>query len=145
MSRRFIRDDCAAPTVYCGKGKLPRKRIVYTGRYPSYYTKKGNSYECLQKGIGAGTAIANGKKLKPSSLQNIKYIGPVYEAKFRKKGVRTLKGLEKKASSLGGKLIKWLESVLIRKNGGVDRRAVNMTLLYLHDKGIDVPSCTRMW
>jgi hypothetical protein len=133
--------DCAIPKVWCGTGKIPSDKSPY-----SKYIRKGTSYECLQQGIGAGIATSLKKKLPADSLQHIHYIGPVYEKKFRTKGITTQKGLTKLMKTKTPQQIeKFLRGVLQRSDGNLDGRAYNAILIFLYIQGvIKLPSCQKL-
>jgi hypothetical protein len=88
---KFNINKCLIPTIYCGKGSY--KSASPSNNY-SKYTKKGSPSECIKKGIGAGIYIEKKKNLTKTSLQNIPYIGPVYEKKFKSHKITTLAKLE---------------------------------------------------
>jgi hypothetical protein len=137
----FSEKNCAIPTVWCGKGAMPRGR-----REDSYYYRSGTSYECSQKGYAAGMYGERKKHLPSSSLQQIKYIGEVYEQNFRKKGVSTLSQLISKCENMSSAQIRqFLEVVLTRKKSTIDQRAYNSVLLYLYRHGIGhLPPCSKI-
>lgn len=129
----FDRKKCIIKTVYCGNGKINKSK----------HSKKGNSYECLRQGVGAGVYSERKKGLSENSLQQIKYVGPVFEANFRKKGIRTKSGLLTKMDSLTAtQKKKLLKSVFTRSNGCVDYRGYNSVLLFLNDSRVkNLPVC----
>ena len=139
----FNPKDCAIPTVYCGNKKtVPKKGVGYIG-----YVRKGTPYECLQKGYGAGYHTEKAKHLKLSSLQHIKYVGDLYESNFRAKKINTLTALINRCKTLSREELKvLLEEVFLKKDGVVDMRAYNSTLLYLYNNGVhdNLPPCTKI-
>lgn len=139
--RSFNPSKCSVPRVWCGKGVKPRRRSN-----ESYYSRKGKNYECLQQGIGAGLNQERRKSVPAASLKNIKYIGEVYEASFRRRNIRTLAQLARYARDNPVRLDDMLRRVLTRKNIDVlDERAYNSVLLFLYNRGIvDLPDCIRM-
>jgi len=78
----FDLSECAIPTVWCGRGNPPKRRAGDD----KYYYKTGDRYECMQKGFGAGMHTERKKNLPENSLQQIKYVGDVYEKKFKGAG-----------------------------------------------------------
>ncbi len=139
----YHRRDCAIPTVWCGDGKRPGKKDV------SYYYRTGTRGECLKKGVGVGMAIERGKSLPKTSLQTIKYVGEKYEAKFiSKHSIQTttqLRTYTKSHTSIQLQVL--LRDVFTRRTKGLDRRAYNSTLMYLHTGGVrkrNLPACERI-
>jgi len=132
----FDRKKCIIKTVYCGNGKLNKDK----------YTKKGSNYECLRQGIGAGVYSERKKDLPENSLQQIKYVGPVFEANFKKKRINNKSGLLRKMDSLTAlEKKKLLTSVFTRSNGCVDYRGYNSVLLFLHDSRVTrLPVCEKI-
>ena len=62
----FEYKKCKIPTTYCGtESKLPKSTNT-----DSYYVRKGQPYECLQKGVGIGIITTELKGL-PVILQDI--------------------------------------------------------------------------
>lgn len=141
MSKSFDASLCAIPTVYCGKNKQSPKKV--TGEN-YYYVRKGTSYECMKKGFGAGMGEERRKNLPSNSLQNIKYIGPVYAQNFASKGIKTIANLIKFAQTKGIK--KLLHQVLKKSNGILDTKAYNSTLLFLYKSGSikNLPRCKKI-
>ena len=140
MARRlFDESKCAIPSLWCGESDtVPTKRDG-----ESYYYRAGSRAECLKKGIGAGTFIERKKDLPSTSIQQIKYVGEVYEKKFQKEGIRDLPQLVKVASGKSAADIETLiKRVVTKKGGGVDERAYNSILLYLYRHGKNnLPEC----
>lgn len=138
----FNPKDCVIPTVYCGnKKKIPKSEKGVT------YARKGTSYECLQKGYGAGYYSEKAKHLKPSSLQRIKYVGDLYELNFKKRKINTTTSLITYSKTLSNEELKlFLGEVFLKKDGVVDMRAYNSTLLYLYNNGVyeNLPPCTKI-
>lgn len=138
----FDPNTCTIPTVYCGtKKNVPKKSTTNNTRY----VRKGTSYECMTKGFGAGAITEKIKKLPLNSLQRIKYVGEIYESNFRKKNINNtdqlifhVKPLKKE------KLATLLKTVFKKKDGVVDKRAYNSTLIFLYTNGvyINLPQCT---
>lgn len=133
--------DCIIPTVWCGNGNIPTKVSE-----DKKYSRIGTRLECMKKGFGAGMYSEKKKLLSPESLQNIKYVGEIFEQNFKKNNIHTLDDLvefaKKKRSS---EIKKVLYKVLEKKNKQFDKRAYNSVLLYLfHHGGKDLPLCRRI-
>jgi len=138
---KFNINKCLIPTIYCGKGSY--KSVSPSNNY-SKYIKKGSPSECIKKGIGAGIYIEKKKNLTKNSLQNIPYIGPVFEKNFKSHKITTLSKLEEyiEDSSIS-KIKKMLTDVCTKSNGQIDPKAYNSVILYLYYKGHrDLPVCT---
>jgi hypothetical protein len=133
---------CSIPTVYCGKGAVPSR----TGDPLVRYTRAGTPYECLQKGIGTGRYSERARTLSATSLQKIKYIGEKHEASFKKAHIATLESLLATASSMTPVGISTLlHSILKRKRGGLDVRAYNSVLVFLHKAQVSsLPGCIQV-
>lgn len=131
--------DCAIPEIWCGKGP-PKKRGS------KWYYKTGSRYDCLKKGFGAGSAKERRKNLPENSLQQIRYVGDVYERRFKQSRVATLDQLIREAQSRSkSNLQTFLKRIFTRRKGGLDKRAYNYTILFLYRHGIGhVPSCIRI-
>lgn len=136
-ARRFNPKLCEIPPeeqIYCGDGK------------PKAGVRKGTAYECLKKGFGAGMHTERRKYLPAGSLQLIKYVGEKYEAKFIAENINNLNQLQAFAE---GRAVAGIRAMLTRvftKAGGagVDTRAYNETLLWLHGHGVgNLPPCVR--
>lgn len=135
MARRFKREDCIIRTAYCGNGAIPRDTLT------KKYSRAGTREECLKKGIGVGSAQERTKNLPANSLQQIMYIGPAYEANFISHRIRNLTQLKTVIARQNNKR-QFIERCCTKKTGGIDQRAVNSVLMYLHDAGVrDLPSC----
>jgi hypothetical protein len=134
-------EKCVIRKLYCGDEKtIPRdtQRVKYS--------RMGSRTECLKKGFGMAVALNNKKSAPPSSLQNINYIGPVYEANFIKKRIKTIQSLVNKAQTMTKPdLLQLLNTACTKKDNRIDHRAVNSIILFLHDNaGIPakkLPSC----
>lgn len=139
----FNPEDCAIPTFYCGdQSDLPaRKRGD-----DKYYTRHGTPRECLSKGFGAGMITERLKTLPESTLQQIKYVGDVYDRRFRENGINTVDGLILYAKGRNPiEIDALLRKVLTKKGGAVDQRALNSVLLFLYKNGVQrIPSCKRL-
>lgn len=130
----FNVSKCVIKTVYCGNGnKYDKKK----------YTKKGTSNECLKKGFGAGANNEKLKHLPKNSLQTIPYVGEKMEKNFIKNNI-------KNTDQLINKLLpksqqdkeKILKKVLVDKLGRINIKAYNSTILFLHNKGMQLlPNC----
>lgn len=141
----FDLEDCAIPTVYCGKGTPPKR----SSKEPlKYYYKIGNRYECMRKGFGSGYNKAKKENLPKGSLQNISYVGEVYEKKFKSNGISNITQLlTKTRGSSKAQNKTFLTKVFMRKKGGLDKRAYNSTIVYLFQNGVDVsklPVCSKI-
>lgn len=118
--------------IWCGDGSKPQD-----------YVRNGSRQECLRKGFGAGMYTERAKYLPKNSLQRIKYVGPKMEANFilysitnTDELIQTLKGWSRPQKENA------LKYILQNENGGLNRKAYNSVLLYLHSKGIlRLPSC----
>lgn len=142
----FKKEDCVIPTVWCGKGAIPKTPPIGGGGVGTKYTRAGSSYECMKKGFGAGYYTERNKHLPQNSLEKIKYVGETYVEKFNDNGIHTLPELLKYAKSVTrGQLQQTLRSILTKKGGIVDERAYNSVLVYLFENGIEnPPACTRL-
>lgn len=139
----FNPEDCAIPTFYCGdQESLPKRKRGDD----KYYTRHGTSRECLSKGFGAGMITERMKSLPENTLQQIKYVGDVYERKFREAGIDNVDALIKYAQSRNPiEVDTLLKRVLAKKGGSLDQRALNGTLLFLYKNGVQrIPGCNRM-
>lgn len=140
----FNKKACAIPSVWCGDGPMPSSRY----KDSIFYTREGTRSECVKKGFGAGKYQERNAHLPKTSLLQIKYVGEVYEEKFKKYGISTTTQLLKefKSSSASTSTIeKTLKSVFTKKDNKLDQRAYNSTLLYLYGNGIGkLPQCSKM-
>lgn len=136
----FNPENCAIPTFYCGDKARPPS--LKRGD-DSYYTRKGNARECLAKGFGAGMVTEKLKHLPENSLQTIKYVGDVFETKFQEQGIRNTDDLVLRSRKMNAKeLGDFLKEVLVKKDGSLDKKSYNSTLLYLYKHGAnDLPAC----
>lgn len=142
MSRKLFDEGlCAIPAVYCGDGDtLPTKRDA-----EHYYYRFGTRSECLKKGFGAGTHIERKAGLSDDSLQQIKYVGPVHEKNFKRHGIASLTQLLTRYKKHSSGIEDELSDILRKKGGGLDKRAYNSTLLYLHRHGVSkLPQCKKI-
>jgi hypothetical protein len=139
----FEPKKCIIPTVYCGKSK-----VIPKNQDGSIYVRRGTPNECMMKGFGAGSKIEKLKTLPKNSLQQIKYIGDVHEKKFKGYGIHTttqlISHIKKMKSS--SRVEKLLKNILLKKDGVIDKRAYNSTLLYLYENGVygNLPSCIKI-
>ena len=133
----FNKNKCIIRKLYCGNGKIPKDTS------DKKYSRKGSSYECLKKGFGIADWNHRKKNLSKTSLQQIPYIGPVYENNFKKNKIYSLTSLISKLKNLN--LINKKEIITkccTKSNGGIDQKAINSILLYLHSHGVkNLPSC----
>lgn len=140
----FDPSTCVIPTVYCGNKKsVPKKSIENN----TIYVRRGTSYECMSKGFGAGIISEKLKKLPSNSLQRIKYVGDTYERNFKGKNIKNTDQLISCVKSLKSEQVKKLLSAVFRKKDGViDKRAYNSTLVFLYKNGIysNLPKCTKI-
>lgn len=140
----FDPDECALATVYCGSLKtLPKRKK----NADSYYVRFGSPSECLKKGFGAGQAQERASKIDRLSLQNIKYVGEIYESRFIGKGINNIRDLAEFVKyQSSANINKLLTSIFKRKsNTGVDGRAFNSTLLFLYRSGnYNLPKCVNL-
>ncbi len=141
----FRLSDCAIPSVWCGKSANPPKTK------PSdmvRYTGPGSRYECMQKGYGAGMYGEKNKGLAKTSLRQIKYVGEIYEANFKRNGISTTTQLISKLKGQPKTTIQNIVKRSVTKKGGVvDRRAYNHCLAYLYSHGVGgemLPPCYRL-
>jgi hypothetical protein len=138
----FDHRKCAIPTIYCGNGNIPKRDYDSD----SFYYKRGTPYECMQKGYGTGSAIERKKTLAGTSLQQIKYVGEIYEEKFKEHGIDNLNdliGYAKKHSKTDFAIENLLKNVFTKSNNVLDKKAYNSTLLFLYNKDsvLRLPSC----
>ena len=139
----FDLDRCTIPTVYCGTKKSVPKKTKNNTRY----VRKGTNYECMTKGFGAGMAMEKLKKLPLNSLQRIKYVGETYELNFKKKNVNNIDQLINHIRNLKKeKVSTFLKSVFRKKDGVIDQRAYNSTLVFLYENGVhaNLPQCSKI-
>ena len=138
----FKVSDCAIPTIWCLQKQPPERKPADE----TYYTHKGNRYECMKKGFGAGMYTEGKKNLPVNSLQQIKYVGDVYQENFKENGIKNLSSLKKTMSKKTPKQIQKILITVFTKNGGsIDKRAYNSTILYLYRNGIkNVPKCSKI-
>lgn len=137
----FKHKDCLIPTVWCGDGKKPHTKKGDDSRY----YRKGTRYECMKKGIGVGMAISKESSLPKDSIQRIKYIGEKHSKSFSKVSIHTTTQLlAYSRAHTKEELHVFLSTVLKRKTKGLDKRAYNSVLMYLHTSGIQkrrLPGC----
>jgi len=123
--------------LYCGDGKIPKDTTS------KKYSRKGTSYECLKKGYGIADWEHRKKALSKTSLQQIMYVGPTYEANFKRRKIYSITSLIKKTQNLSvTEKRELISSGCKRKNGAIDQKAFNSVVLFLHERGMkDLPSC----
>lgn len=138
----FKLSECSIPSIWCGDGDIPKRKSTSD----MYYYKTGTRYECMKKGIGVGIHGERGKNLSENSLQNIKYVGEVYENKFKKYNISTLSEFRKWAENKSSSQIQTLlNNVFVKKNKILDQRAYNSTLIYLYRHGMsNLPKCSKI-
>ncbi|MDB4769340.1 hypothetical protein OAG24_00095 [bacterium] len=132
----FDRKKCVIPTVWCGDGKMPS-----ISPKDSIYVRPGTRYECLRKGFGL--CQVKSRSIKPTSVQNIRYVGDTYEKNFKKNGISSL---DKLVTEFKKYTKKEKERILIKvftkKGGSFDLRSFNSTILFLHDNKVkNLPTC----
>ena len=135
--------DCAIPSVWCGKSNTPPKtKPVDMIRY----TRPGSRYECMQQGYGAGMYSEKKKGLPKTSLRQIKYVGEVYEANFKRNGISTITHLVNKLRGKSKSVIQnTIRKAVTKKGGVIDKKAYNHCLVYLYFHGVNaLPSCYRL-
>ena len=137
----FKKEECIIPGVWCGNGPIKDAD-------KNKYSKAGTPYECMKKGFGAGYHTERAKHLPATSLENIKYVGEVYDSNFRDEGIYTISQLVTYAQRhTKQELDDLLARALIKKNKVIDERAWNSVLVYLNDKGIadnKLPACKKI-
>jgi len=135
----FEIEKCAIPTVWCGKGAPPKRKGL------KWYSKTGSRYECMKKGFGAGTVAEKRKHLPDNSLQQIPYVGDVYEKKFKRNGISNTGQLLQEAQNRSRTGLRTLlQRIFTKRRGGLDKRAYNSTIVFLYQHGIGhVPSCSE--
>lgn len=134
-------DSCAIPTVYCGtKTTLPPR--IPNQEY--YYTRNGTPYECMKKGIGIGIYSLKNKDIGPTSLRKIKFVGEKYEENFKKIGITSI--IELMDYDTDSKILEnILTKVFTKKNGQVDVKAYNSTLMFMYKANVkNLPACKRL-
>ena len=136
----FNIEKCAIPTIWCGKGAPPKRKGL------KWYAKTGSRYECMKKGFGAGAASERKKYIPNDSLQQIPYIGDVYERKFKRAGIPDISQLLHEAENHNKNSLKsLLQKIFTRKRGGLDKRAYNSTIVFLYQHGIGhIPPCFHL-
>ena len=134
--------ECAIPVLWCGNGAIPTTK---RGSKKRYY-KKGTAHECMKVGFGAGMNKERKKNLPPTSLQQIKYVGEVFEDNFRRSKINNLPALRKWVNGKSAESIKsLLTKVFTTKKGSIDKRAYNSTLMYLNKQtNATLPRCSRI-
>lgn len=130
-------ETCIIRKIYCGDGKIPKDTRK------KKYSRKGTSYECLQRGYGIADWEHRKKNLSKTSLQQIIYVGPSYEARFKRKHIYSITSLLKVLQNLSASEKKdIIEYACTKKNGSIDQKAVNSVIVFLHDRGIkSLPRC----
>ena len=137
INMSFNKSNCIIRKTYCGDSKVPKDTATQK------YSRKGTRHECLKKGFGIADWKHRNKTLSKTSLQQIIYIGPIFETNFKKKKIYSITSLMNKLQGLSTKDKRELiASVCKRKNGGLDQRAFNSVILFLHERGVkNLPSC----
>lgn len=146
MTSSFDPKKCLIPTVWCGKGPVPKNNKDYDKNIK--YTREGSKDECVQKGFGAGTYAERSKTLPEKSLQKIKYVGATYEKNFQDRDIEDLDDLVRFARGSPTKSIKSLIlEVTTKKDKKIDHRAYNHIMVWLYNNGVDaskIPKCFRL-
>ncbi len=141
----FKLEYCAIPTVWCGKSNTPPSTKP---RDMIRYTDTGTRYECMQQGYGAGMYGEKKKGLPKTSLRQIKYVGEVYEANFKRNGISTTTQLVNKLRGKSKSVIQnTIRKAVTKKGGAIDKKAYNHCLVYLYFHGVYgriLPSCYRL-
>lgn len=133
----FNKSKCIIRKTFCGNGNVPKDTAT------KKYSRKGTTNECLKKGFGIAQWELRNKNLPKNSLQQIMYIGPIYESNAKKIKINTIKGLIKKISELtiSEKLV-LLKKICNKSNNCIDQKALNSIILFLNDNGVkNLPSC----
>lgn len=136
---------CKIPTIYCGASKkIPS--LKESTSIDSYYYKKGTATECVKKGYAAGMINEKLKNLPKNSIQQIKYVGEIYEKRFAIKKIKTTTQLINYVKKNNKTSIdKLLKNVYKKSNGTFDSRAYNSTLIFLYTNGYNnLPTCKKI-
>ena len=130
----FKSNNCVLRKIYCGTGAVPKGIEYY---------RKGTGYECLRKGFGVADWTHRKKSLPKNSLQQIMYVGAVYEKNFKKYKINTIPALIKKMKTLTAPAKRTLLTKICKKsNGTVDHKVLNSVILFLHKRGVGrLPNC----
>jgi hypothetical protein len=138
----FDIDECAIPTKWCGNGAPPKRKPGDM----KYYTGVGSRYDCMKIGFGAGMSKEKKRNLPSNSLQQISYVGDVYEKKFKKVGIRNLDDLRREITSRTTRESAGLLKRIFTKKGGVlDKKAYNSTVMYFYSHGVgSLPRCSKI-
>ena len=128
----FDPSRCIIRKLYCGNGDIPKDTPT------NKYSKKGDSYTCLKKGIGMGKWTEIKKTLFDDSLLHIDYVTTSIESNFKKENINTITDLLETVNTMGPFNIK----TLLKNVCGSNQKAINSILLYMHNSGIEnLPSC----
>ena len=85
-------------------------------------------------------AMERKKGLPTTSLQQIKFVGPVHEGKFKKSGVATTTELISKM-----RVKTAAEIAVFLKKIGLESRAYNSTIIFLYRHGnANIPACKKL-
>ena len=133
----FDKNKCVIRKIYCGNGKVPKDTAS------KKYSRKGTNYECLKRGYGISEWNHRKKQLSINSLQQISYIGPVYEKRFKNHKICSIKSLIKKTGEMSAAEKKTLlQKVCKKSNDVIDQKAYNSVVLFLYEQGIkNLPEC----
>ena len=133
----FNKSNCIIRKIYCGNGKLPKDTAS------KKYSRRGAAYECLQRGFGVADWQHRKTNMSKTSLQQIPYIGPVFEANFKRNQIYSITSLINKLDKLSAtEKRKIITACCKRKNGSTDQRAFNGIVLFLYEhKMKNLPSC----
>lgn len=135
----FNKSHCVISKIYCGDNpNLPPNTATQK------YSRKGTRYECMKRGVGIGMWTEKKKNLPANSLQQITYVGEVFEENFVRNGMTNQQQLINKFKTLSPiEKQRLLEKCCKKRNGVVEYRAYNHVLLFLHDHDVRaLPPCT---
>lgn len=136
----FNLSNCYSQSVYCGDKE---KKFPYIENDIKYISN-GSSFQCLKKGFGAGIFQSLKKNISKNSLLNIKYVGTVFEKKFKRNKIYTISSLlnfSRKSKKNNLKIL--LEKVFTDSTGRLYINGYNSVLLFLYRNGLynNLPSC----
>lgn len=134
----FSRDRCVIRKIYCGDGRKP------ADTRDKKYSRVGTRHECMKRGFGVADWEHRKKGLSAMSLQQIPYIGPKYEANFKRARVYTIKSLLSRVKGMSAAdKKKLIDRGCKRAGGSIDQKAFNSVVLFLDDRGIkNLPTCS---
>lgn len=130
----FDTAKCIVKTVYCGNAQ-PN----------ATHSRVGTPYECLQQGIGSIIYAEKKKTLPKKSLLQIKYVSSKFLPKFRRYGIYSQTTLISVMRQLSKKEKRTVLKSILQIKTGIDYRAYNHVLLFLHNNNIvELPNCKRL-